>query len=388
MPQSIFRPGGVVLEVELKSYEAGLIDSADPTSAPANSLTGGQNIRIQKQGKPESRDGSSLYGNFLGTTTGILGGFNFVNRAGTQERLAVYDVGVYRDVALTWTALTGVTMTTNLPADGAYFPLTDKFYIVNKTDNVVKYTSGTSGDQTDANFKKGKYIVHFKNRLLVANVSSQEDYIWYTDLGVDTFSANNYFRVAGTITGMEVHYDKVLIFTKRKIYRLDNFTFNGVAAGPESVTELPVEFGAIYDRTITTVNNFVYFVGQDITNKASIYKCDGYKAVSVSEPKIANTMNGLSTAQLANSCAVEDGIYYRWHAAESGQTTNNIGILYDTVRDIFLPVERRLIAGRADFSCLWSSETTGQWDVFAGTQGTGQVYKLNTGNYYDELAEE
>ncbi|MCR4307784.1 MAG: hypothetical protein NUV80_04425, partial [Candidatus Berkelbacteria bacterium] len=33
-------------------------------------------------------------------------------------------------------------------------------------------------------------------------------------------------------------------------------------------------------------------------------------------------------------------------------------------------------------------ETTGQWDVFAGTQGTGQVYKLNTGNYYDELAEE
>lgn len=387
--QSIFRSSGTTSDAEIKNFEDGYIDTDDPTTAPNGALTeGSQNVLIQKDGTIESRDGMTVYGNFLGGTTGILGGYDFVNAGGTQEQVVVWDTNVYRLLAGVWTALTGVTMTTNKQTDGAYFPLTNKFYIVNQTDNVVKYTSGSSADQSDSSFKKGKYIIHHQNRLLVANVSSQEDFVWYTDLGVDTFSANNYFRVEGNITGLVEYYDKVLIFTKRKIYRLQNFVFNGVAAGPEAVIELPQDFGSIQDRTIKLVNGFVYFVGQDITNKAAIYKCDGYKAVNVSEPKIANLMNGLSTAQLDTCCAVADGIYYHVEIAESGFTSNNLGIMYDTTRNRFLPPIRKVMSARADLGCMWSSETSGEWVVYGGSQSTGQVYRLHSGEYYDELPEE
>jgi len=374
------------LEMEIKDFSLGINTRDDQLLIDDKELSNGQNIVIDRGGTISKKTGTTLYGNFLGTTTGILGLFNFVNAAGTQERLAVYDTSIYRDVAGTWTALTGATMTTNKAADGAYFPLTDKFYILNGTDAVVKYTSGASADQTDSSFKKGKYLVHFKNHLLVAGVSGQEDYIWYTDLGVDTFSANNYFRVEGEVTGLIVYYDVLLIFTKNKIYRLQNFTFDGVAAGPEAVFPLPVDFGTIASRTIKKVNNFIYFLGQSHDKKAHIYKTDGYKAIIVSD-RIDTTMNGVATGQLSSACSGEDGKYYRLSVAESGQTTNNLEIVYDTARGIFVSFNRKLIAGRADYACYMTSETSGKWDIYAGTQGTGQVFELHQQNY-EELAEE
>src|SRR3990167_4030324 len=85
-------------------------------------FSGGQNMTDITNKSVGKRDGISLYGNFLGTVTGILGGFAFNNVAGTQEELVVYDTGVYRYVAGVWTLLTSVTMTTNKPADGVFFP--------------------------------------------------------------------------------------------------------------------------------------------------------------------------------------------------------------------------------------------------------------------------
>lgn len=383
---SIFREGPVL--IELKDFSEGFINSVSDLNVPDNAITDGRNIEIDEANKPASRKGITLHGNFIGETTGILGGFNFVNRGGTQEELVVYDTGVYRKVSGIWTLLTGgTTLTTNLKADGAYMPLTNKFYITNGSNHVQVYTSGTTIAE-DTSFKKGKYIIHFQNRLLTANVSSQEDYVWYTDLGVDTFSANNYFRVSGAITGITEYYDKVLIFTKRNIFRLQNFTFDGTAAGPEAVITLPADFGAIFDRTIAVVNNFVYFLGQDSKKKVDIYKCDGYKAVPIGDERIRETLNSLSTAQLESACACSEGLHYRVHVAESGQTTNNLGIVYDTSRGIFHTPESRFIVGRADFSCLWASEAAGSWEVYAGTSGTGQVYKLDSSVDYDELSEE
>lgn len=383
---SIFRQGPLL--IELKEFGEGFIDSLSDINAPENSITGGRNVEIDESNKPTSRHGITLHGNFIGETTGILGGFNFINRGGTQEELVVYDTGVYRKSSGVWTLLTGgTTLTTNLKADGAYMPLTNKFYITNGTNHVQVYTSGGTIAE-DTAFKKGKYIIHFQNRMLVANISSQEDYVWYTDLGVDTFSANNYFRVEGAITGIVEYYDKVLIFTKRKIYRLQNFAFDGTIAGPEAVITLPTDFGAIFDRTIAVVNNFVYFLGQDSKKKVDIYKCDGYKAVPIGDDRIRTTLNGLSTAQLENACAVAEGLRYRVHVAEAGQTTNNLGIVYDSARSIFHTPEVRFIAARADFSCLWSSETSGAWGIYGGSSGTGQVYKLSSSADYDELSEE
>lgn len=339
---------------------------------------GSQNVVVSPANSAAKRLGHTLYGNYMGATTGVLGLIAHEPQGGTAEFLSVYDTAVMRYVSGTWTALTGVTMTTNKPADSAYFPLTSKTYIVNQTDAVVKYASGSSGDQSDASFKKGKYILHFKNRLLVANVTGQEDYIWYTDLGVDTFSANNYLRALGEITGMEVLYDKWLTFTKRKVFVTPNFTFTGVAAGPESFNPLPTDFGAVYDRTIAKVKNLVYFLGQDSEGVAAVYVTDGINVGIISD-EIATDINGLSPTQLASACASAYGRFFRLSVAPSGASANTREYLYDTVMRHWLPPFTNSAIG--GFSCYASVATSGQLDLYAGSQSDGRVYKLSQANY-------
>jgi hypothetical protein len=370
-------------ELDLRDLAGGGYNTYDPDfAAQDNQLTGGQNVDIDGTA-PEKRQGHTLHGNYMGPTTGTLGLVVHEPQGGTAEFLSVYDTSVMRYVAGTWTALTSVTMTTNKVADSAYFPLTSKTYIVNQTDSVVKYTSGTSGDQTDSSFKKGKYIVHFKNRLLVANVSSQTDYVWYTDLGVDTFSANNYLRCEGEVTGMEVLFDKWLTFTKRKIYRTQNFTFSGSAAGPESFIPLPTDFGSIADRTIKKVGNLVYFLGQAPDGVVAVYATDGYTVQVVSTP-ISPDLEDVAPASLVNACAAAWGRFYRFSITPSGQTTNTREFLYDTVARRWLPPYTNEVGG---FSCYATVETSGRMDLYAGTQGSGQVYKLNQEDY-DEVTSE
>lgn len=376
-------------EFVIGALTAGLNTTDSDLDILDNSLSDGQNIIPRSRTSIKKRGGITLYGNFIGTTTGILGGFNYVNQAGTQDQLVVYDTVLKRYNSGNWDTVSGITFTTNKQADGAYFPFLDKFYIINNTDNVAKYTSSGSVDQSDSSFKKGKFIEHFQNRLLVANILGQENRVWYTDNQVDTFGANNWFEVDGKIIGIRTYFDKILIFTKRKIYRLANFTFDGTDSWARNLIDLPTEFGTIADRSIAVVNGYIYFLGQDVDGKCAIYVCDGYKTYPISDAKIEQTLAGLSASQLENDCAVADGNRYRVHVAESGQTTNNLGIVYDTVDKEFYPVERRLINDRADFSCLFTSETSGQWETYAGTQGTGQIYKLNDNDgLYDEIPEE
>lgn len=351
-----------------------------------NELSGGQNIDLTVDHAIQKRKGHSLYGSYIGNTTGIQGLFWHDPQGGTQEFLAGWDTTIQRYVAGTWTALTGVTMTTATQVDSAYFPLTSKTYFVNGTDQVVKYTSGAAADQTDASFKKGKYIVHYKNRLLVANVSGQADYVWYTDLGVDTFSANNYLRCEATsagVTGMVVLYDKWLTFTKKKIFVTLNFGFNGTAAGPESFIPLANDFGAVYERTIAKVKNLVYFLGQDSEGIASVYATDG-QSVNIISDIIRNDMNALNASQLTVACAVAWGRFYRLSVASGTNTTNNVEYLYDTVMKRWLPPYTNTIGG---FSCYVTAESSGQLISYAGNQGVGTVHKLNQVQY-DETIDE
>lgn len=369
-------------EAELLEFTGGVNTNDEDINIKNNQLSNAENYDINSKGKLKKTQGHTLYGNFLGTASGILWGGNFANRTAVQEQLIAYATGMYRYVAGVWTALTGVAFTTNNPGDGAYFPSTNKFYYVNEYNNVVKYTSGTSADQTDAAFIKGSLIEEFQNRLLVA----KDDVVWYTDLAVDTFGANNYFRTRGKVTGIRALYDIFLTFTKNKVSRLQNFIFDGNISGPESLVDLPTPFGTIYDRTIIVGNNRVYFLGQDLDNKCHIYETDGYQ-VKIISSDIAPTLDNLEAGQLQYACAGYDGRNIRLSVAESGQTSNNLEIIYDTTMGVFQPFRRKRVAGRADYSIYWASETSGQWDLYAGGQGTGQVFKLDQEDY-EESAEE
>jgi len=361
-----------------------------------NQLSGGQNMISASATTLKKRDGVNLYGSFLGTGIGLDGGWSFVGQNGTQEEICVWNGSLYRLVGSTWTAVTGVTLTAGLPCSGVYFADTNKFYIVNGTDYVVKYQAGSaSGDQSDTNFPKGKYICSFQGRLIVGCITGYPNQFDYSAAGLDTFNTGVDFVVLPgefniAITGVyNFNSVAVLISTRRRLYRLQNFTFDGTRSWVENLYELPANFGAIYERTFAIVNGNGYFLGQDMSNVAAIYMTDGYNAYNISYSKILVTTQSLNPARLQYACAITDSVFYRLYVAENTQTTNNLGIIYDTGKSIFLTPERKWVNGIDDYACLWSSEISGVWQIYAGSAVTGQVYKIHgNAGLYDEFPEE
>ena len=341
-----------------------------------NYFTGGQNIVIDKPGTFEPRKGHRILGDYTGNTTKVNGLFEFKNSTDVTEYLKVYNTFLYRLVGSTWTALTDVTVTANKPSDGCYFPFNSKYYIVNGTDNVIKYTSGTGADQTDSTFKKGKYITSYKNRLL----TTVDNQIWYTDHGTDTFASGNYFFIDGQCTGLEVCGDDlVLIFAKNKLYKLQNFIFNGVVSGPEAVVDLGVTFGAIYDRSIVNANGVIYFIGQDQYLKAQVYRTNGYtKPEPIGDP-VTPDLNSISAQMLVNSAGGFDGRYVRFSFTKSGETTNSFEMIYDVISNNWLPQQT------GAFSCYAPYESSGQVSLIAGSAIDSSVRVLNQIEGYDEV---
>jgi len=359
-------------------------------------LSGGQNVGISPLGAITSRLGKALYGETIGDdTTGILGLFHLPLVAGTNYLFAVWNTEIYKYNAGLWVpAGLASPLTTNLPADASFFPSLNKLYLTNATDQVVIMDG--SSYLRDANFKKGKYIEWFEDRLMVGNVSSAENRLWYSDADAITFTgAGQYIDFPETITGIIKYYRKLLVFGERKIYWLQNFNFtSGIAAGPEVIVPLPVTFGTIYDRTIRIVNGRVYFLARDEEDMLAIYECDGATARKVSK-LISTTMATLSST-LANKAAA--GSYGNKYilAVSLGGTVNDRVIVMDTdkrtidketgeILPSFLPLYTGI---SASCFCSFPNSTTGAMELYYGDYSTGRVYKMETGSFDEEVSEE
>lgn len=370
----------------------------------------GQNIVPLSSKSLGKRDGWTFYNNFIGSGHGIMGGWSFTGRNGTTEEIVVWNTSLYRNVAGTWTAVTGITFTADIRCDGVYFPSTDTFYITNGTDQVATYQAGSTSGTQSASYPAGKYVTTFQQFLLFADFSGNPDRVKYGDgAGVDTFVNGYLMDMPGEekieITGM-LNFNNImlLIFTKRRIYRVQNFAFDGTTSYASQIYELPSDFGAIYVRTVAIINNLVYFLGQSsqsttsnlgltlsggATTAMAVYATDGFSVQDLSYNKIRGTMSLINDNSAATAAGVADGVYYRVYAPDSTNTTNTLGIVYDTSKQRFLSPERRWIFGVVDPAIFWKVEKSGQVTIFLGNQNTGSVYQLhgNAGTY-DELPEQ
>src|SRR5258706_16109073 len=97
---------------DYRDFGGGYNSRDHDTRIADNELSNGQNIDINPEGSIAKRLGHTLYGNYIGNTTGIQGLVSHRPQGGTTELLAAYDVSIMRYVTGTWTALTSVTMTT------------------------------------------------------------------------------------------------------------------------------------------------------------------------------------------------------------------------------------------------------------------------------------
>lgn len=359
-------------------------------------LSDGQNINLVPSGSITGRKGKTLYGGITGhDTTGVLGLFPYTTVAGVNHFLSVWDTQVYYISSGLWkSAALAAPLTTDLPADAAFFPSTNKFYITNGTDQVVIYDGSTF--TRDADFKKGKYIEWFEDRLMVGNITGAENRLWYSDADAITFtSASQYIDFPEAITAQIKYYRKFMVFGEHRIYYLQNFNFtSATASGPEVIVPLPVKFGAIYDRTVQEVNGRLYFLARDEEDQLAVYECDGLNARKVSN-LISSTMKSISSTRASSAAAGTYGHKYIL-AVSTGGTVNDTILVMDTDKRVkdketgetlpsFLPLYKGMSA-----SCfaLFPNATTKASELYYGDYSTGSIYKMETGYYDEGISEE
>lgn len=362
----------------------GGINNTDPEQKVGREqIVSGRNMWLDREGGAYNRLGELLYGNIMGVTTGILGLWGFVKNDGsTSALLAAYDTVIKYYNSGTWTDISGITLTTNLKAEGTFYSETNKFYITNGTDDVGVITT-TGSATTDANFKKGIWIEDFDGRLMTGGVGSQENRVWVTDLGVDTFTSTNYWELDGkSLAGKELQRRLALLWTDRKLYLLPGIVSTPNASGPEALHTID-DVGIVGTRAVTVLTGVAYYVGLDSQNTLDVFACDGQRNIRIGSDSIKDYLQGLAPGQLSNLCMTNDGRNVRFAAAPSGATTNTREYCYDTLRKVWQPEFR----SGFPISCYATFKISNQNYVVAGHQSIGAVYQLGTGRY-DELIDQ
>lgn len=198
-----------------------------------------------------------------------------------------------------------------------------------------------AGNTTDA--PKGKYITSFKSSLLIGGDSSNPSRLYYS-AGVDKpdsflisdgggFIDINKNSDDGEITGLGVYQNSAVIFKERSIWKMD---FNDGAI--PSLVNINKGIGCISHRSITNVENDLFFLGRKIGGGAAIY-------VLGNEP---NYLNLLRTNELSARVRPEFStlIASRFNSAvgfyvdgkfivaytEGSDTKNNVASVYDRER--------------------------------------------------------
>lgn len=368
------------------TFAGGVNNTAPEQQTLRDEIVSGVNMWLDRTGGAYNRNGSTIYGNVMGVTTGVLGLFNFIKNDGaTEALLAVYDTVIKYYSSGTWTDISGITLTTNKKAEGAFYSETNKFYVTNATDNVGVITT-TGSATTDANFKKGIWIEPFDGRLTTGGVTGSENRYWVTDLGVDTFTSTNWIDLEGKLLNAKTINQKLqLIWSDRKLYKVPGLSSTPNAAGPEAVFEI-ADIRLVGTRAVTVMGSsqkVAYFIALDSENVADVYACDGQAVVPLGSPRIKDYLNGLAAGQLANICMINDGRFVRFAAAPSGATTNTREYIFDTVRKVWMPEFRP----QFPISCYAFFKVSSAGTIFAGNQSIGMVQRLGH-QRYDELVDQ
>jgi hypothetical protein len=144
-----------------------------------------------------------------------------------------------------------------------------KLFFSNGTDNVFSYdgTSITDEGATDTDPPKGKCLAYFKNRLWVANTTTNPDYVWYSNaLAPQTFATSTQvFKVetgdSTEITNMVVYSESsLIIFKERSIHEL---LVSGATADYWNLRPLDTRFGCVAPECAKFYNGKIIFLSHD-----------------------------------------------------------------------------------------------------------------------------
>ena len=294
--------------------------------------------------KIKKRGGYSIVGNDVDKDFGILGKGELKMADGTQYLLRARNKDASNSLiegwvgSGNWTTLTsGDSQTKNLKHE--FVMANDALYIFNGTDAVLKTENGTSVS-TVAAIPVGKSAKWFHNFFFVFGVSTNPDRLYWSTLNTtETFGGDDYIDVnpndGDSIVGLAVLNDKLLIFKKHRIWSLSGFGVTDFTIA--DLGERLTGQGAQSLRSIVETENDVYYLSDSggIPHFRSLRRTIYAETVGagLASNAVEGTMSDLSTTYLGNCAGIFDGRKIYWAVTETGDTYNELVLVYDTVTD-------------------------------------------------------
>ena len=337
--------------VRVRTFAGGLNTLNDPVEVGEAEMSDCQNIDLF-EGRVQKRQGTQLVGASLGTATGILGMNTYRKSDGTTKHVAFYNTSGYYNNSGTWTAFkTGLTANKDMATE----TFLDRLYCGNDTDALF-YWDGSSNTNV-AGAPTTNMLAVYRNRLVTNDVNYPYRFR-YTNIGTDTFGANNYVDVRtgsemDKITGLTVVNDRLLIFKENSVHMWDETQLASIGQG----------IGVAGPRSIVNLGDEVVFWGKD-----NAYITTGSRIVPIGD-KISPSIQSLNRTQFDEVAGgfYKDKVYFA--VPEAGESTNTVIYTYS------IPLKSWWKYTGLHASCFTVHDDT----LFFGDTSVGKIWQMHYG---------
>jgi len=281
---------------------SGVITGVKAELAPPNSVDLGINLVYDDiYGEARARKGVTILGTATGGSDEVTGLYQFNNTAGTITKLQKVVAGkIYHYTASTWTDSSQAD-TTGLAT--RFITFLDIVARLNGTDAVVCSANGTSwGAQAaldSANFPVGGYGTVYKDQVIVAGVSGDEDTLYISSVpsaGAISWTVNNRTITINPEDGQNITAfgeigGLLLVWKDRSMY-----TWNNRATEADEL----VNVGCSSQESVALCGNALAFF-----NNKGVWLTNGSQPVKISRP-VQKWIEGMSSSYYSSVSAYGD----------------------------------------------------------------------------------
>jgi len=281
---------------------------------------------------------------------------NFIQTSGNEFFIAGTKSKIYNWDGTEWVDITGELIFSGDDTDfWSFTNYGDYFLFTNGKDDVYKW-SGTGNIGTLSGAPLGRFIVNFKNYVVIGQLSNYPNRIAWSSVGeMENWTGGDSGEAiiddSERIMGFAKTTDYLVIFKQRAIYLL-RYVGGDI---PFTVDKRVERIGCYSPFSIVVLNNRVYFFG---ANKR-IYMFDGIEAHNISEP-IAQTLDNIREPNfpLIYGYTLENLNQVFWLIPEGDTERCNKIIMYDAEKNTWFKFE---FEGNVMASGEYLDETSKTW---------------------------
>jgi len=270
---SVRTPDDQPLSVDVPDSSGGINTRQQDTEIANNQLTVSYNADLSSLGIIKKRLGSNSVLNDLGALP--INALIYLKAPSVDARMTlIYGKRMYKstlplETSGSWTDIDSTDHFTENQTSTVAILAGEKLFFSNGTDNVFSYdgTSITDEGSGTTDPPKGRCLAYFKNRLWVANLVANPDYVYYSDaLDPQTFDTSvQLFRVntgdSSQVTNMiPFQGSSLIIFKEDTIHEL---VVSGDTAAYWNLRPLDEKHGCVAPECAQQYDGRIYYLSRD-----------------------------------------------------------------------------------------------------------------------------